>query len=45
MPEGIVAGGWEYVIAAYGLTVLLLGGYCVSLILKLRSSRNEDAGS
>jgi hypothetical protein len=45
MPEGVIAGGWGYVIAAYGLTALLLGGYCVSLILKLRRRRDKEHGS
>jgi hypothetical protein len=37
--SGIVQGGWEYVIAAYGLTVLLVGAYTASLALRLRAER------
>jgi hypothetical protein len=45
MPEGVIAGGWGYVIAAYGLTALFMGGYCVSLIVKLRRGRDKEQGS
>lgn len=45
MPEGVIAGGWAYVIAAYSVTVVLLVGYCMSLISKLKRGRSEEAGS
>jgi len=43
VPEGVIAGGREYVIAAYGVSVVLLVGYCASLISKLKRARNGDA--
>ena len=30
--NGVVSGGWEFVLAAYALTALLLGGYAVSVV-------------
>jgi len=36
---GVVVGGWEYVIAAYAITFAVLGGYGVSLFLRLRGER------
>lgn len=37
MIEGIVQGGWGFVWAAYGVSLLLLGGYAVSLAVGLRA--------
>lgn len=31
MPEGVIAGGWEFVTAAYLVTVIGLAGYGFSL--------------
>ena len=45
MVDGVIAGGWEYVIAAYGITAVVLSGYWLSLTLKLRNGRNEDSES
>jgi heme exporter protein CcmD len=33
---GTVTGGWEYVIAAYAVTALILIGYAVSVVLRHR---------
>ncbi|MGH9464688.1 MAG: hypothetical protein ACRD0X_03515 [Thermoanaerobaculia bacterium] len=40
MPEGVIAGGWSFVAAAYGVTVLGLGAYLWSLWR--RSARAEN---
>lgn len=31
MPEGVIVGGWSYVIAAYGITATVLVLYVISL--------------
>jgi len=31
--NGLVSGGWSYVIAAYGLSALILGGYAVRTVV------------
>ncbi len=31
---GAIEGGWNYVIAAYAVTWIMLGGYAVSLFLR-----------
>jgi len=35
---GAIEGGWSYVIAAYVVTWILLGGYALSLLLRTRNS-------
>ncbi len=42
MPEGVVTGGWSYVIGAYSLTTVVLVAYAWSLY---RRSRAEDQRS
>lgn len=42
MTGGIVSGGWEYVWAAYGITVAFLGGYGLQLGLRLRKGSKEE---
>ncbi len=39
MPDGVIAGGWSYVIAAYSITGIVLAAYAWSL---LRRQRDED---
>lgn len=41
MPEGVIVGGWGYVIGAYGLTVLVLGLYTASLTFRLRKASRD----
>jgi hypothetical protein len=36
---GVVQGGWEFVIAAYTVTTLVLGGYAVVLHRRYRAER------
>ncbi len=38
MPEGVIAGGWSYVIAAYGLTAVVFAGYAWSLWRRRREA-------
>ncbi len=32
MPEGVIAGGWSYVLSAYGITAVVFIGYAWSLL-------------
>jgi hypothetical protein len=41
--SGVIAGGWEYVIAAYVATAVALGGYAASVFLRYRNERNRAA--
>ena len=41
--SGTVAGGWNFVIAAYGLTAAVLVLYGVTLITRLREARSRAA--
>ena len=42
-PSGVIAGGWEYVIAAYTATAVILLGYAASLIARYRAERRRAA--
>ncbi len=42
MPEGVIQGGWEYVIAAYSFTATVLSLYALSVVLRLRTARHND---
>jgi heme exporter protein CcmD len=35
--SGMIAGGWEYVWAAYAVTALFLGGYIATVLMRYRS--------
>ena len=43
MSQGIVSGGWNFVIAAYGVTAAVLVIYGVTLITRLREARSRAA--
>ncbi len=43
MSQGIVSGGWNFVIAAYGVTAAVLLIYGVTLITRLREARSRSA--
>jgi hypothetical protein len=43
MSQGIVSGGWNFVIAAYGITAAVLVLYGVTLITRLREARTRAA--
>lgn len=36
--DGVIRGGWEYVIAAYAITWLVLVGYAVNLYFRRRAA-------
>lgn len=40
MSSGVVTGGWNFVIAAYSITVAVLAIYGLSLITRLRNDRH-----
>jgi hypothetical protein len=42
--SGMIPGGWNFVVAAYSLTVLVLTIYGLSVILRLREEirRSDD---
>jgi hypothetical protein len=42
MTQGVVSGGWNFVIAAYGVTAAVLVLYGVTLITRLRDARNRQ---
>ena len=42
MTQGVVSGGWNFVIAAYGVTAAVLVIYGVTLITRLREARNRQ---
>jgi hypothetical protein len=42
MSQGIVSGGWNFVIAAYGVTAAVLVLYGVTLITRLREARSRS---
>ena len=42
-PSGVIAGGWEYVVAAYAITAVILLGYAASLIARYRAERRRAA--
>jgi len=39
MTQGVVTGGWNFVIAAYAITAAILTIYGVTLITRLREER------
>ena len=41
MSGGIVTGGWNFVIAAYGVTFSVLFIYGVSIVTRLREERSR----
>jgi len=43
MTAGTVSGGWNFVIAAYGITAAVLVLYGVTLITRLREARTRAA--
>lgn len=43
MPEGVIVGGWNFVLAAYAVVCSGLVLYAVYLITRLRSTRQQIA--
>jgi len=42
MPDGVIIGGWNYVIAAYSITAAGLVAYALSLALRRRKFRTQE---
>jgi len=42
MTSGVVTGGWNFVIAAYSITIAVLAIYGVTLIARLRNEGKDD---
>jgi CcmD family protein len=40
-PEGVIVGGWRYVIAAYSITAVVLVSYVWSLHRRLRREQQR----
>ena len=36
---GVIAGGWEFVVAAYGVSAVVLLGYAISIHVRYRAER------
>lgn len=36
-PAGVISGGWEYVIAAYAVSLVILVSYTASVVLRYRA--------
>jgi heme exporter protein CcmD len=45
MTGGVVTGGWEFVWAAYGITVAVLGGYVGTVLFRLRAEHQRSRGT
>ncbi len=46
MPEGVIVGGWSYVIAAYSITTVAFALFAWWLVKRRREiSRREDSRS
>jgi hypothetical protein len=41
--SGVIAGGWEFVAAAYIVTAAVLGGYAASVLLRYRAEKHRGA--
>jgi hypothetical protein len=41
--NGVISGGWEYVWAAYGLSVLAISTYAIAVIARLRAEQRRAA--
>ena len=42
--RGVIEGGWEFVIAAYAITAVVLLGYAFSVYWRLSRASRHDAG-
>ena len=41
-PEGVIIGGWGYVVAAFTVTLVVLAGYALLLISRLRRHNDRE---
>lgn len=44
MPEGVIVGAWNYVVAGYGLTAVVFAAYAWSLWRRRKASAGETEG-
>lgn len=44
-PAGVISGGWEFVTAAYVVSLIVLAGYTVSVVLRYRAEARRAAGA
>lgn len=42
-PSGVIVGGWSYVIASYALSAVVLVGYTLALLIRLRRISRDPA--
>ncbi len=42
-PQGVIVGGWSYVIATYALSAVVLSAYAGTLLLRLRRTRHDPS--
>ena len=42
---GAIEGGWSYIIAAYVVTWVMLGGYAISLFMRARNNSEQPHDS
>lgn len=42
--EGVIQGGFEFVIAAYTVTLVVLGGYWIHLVRRYRDEKRRGGG-
>jgi heme exporter protein CcmD len=40
--SGVIVGGWEFVIAAYTVSAVVLLGYAISVHLRYRAERDQQ---
>lgn len=40
--NGSISGGWEFVLAAYGITILVLSIYCLQLVARYRKETSNE---
>ena len=43
MPEGVISGGWSYVVAAYSLSAVALSAYAWSLARRRSELRKGES--
>ena len=45
IPQGVISGGWSFVVAAYVITFGALLGYALSLVSRFNKARQEEEQS
>jgi hypothetical protein len=44
-PEGVIIGGWEFVVAAYAVTAVVLAAYAWTVRSRLARLRGKTSGA